>query len=42
MHPQISLILLNLVSFYNLFNIFADKLQKNEVIDGYVHTIMQN
>ena len=31
-HPQISLILLNVVSFYNLFNFFADKCLKLKLL----------
>ena len=31
-HPQISLILLNVVSFYNLCNIFADKCLKMKLL----------
>ena len=41
-NPQISLILLNVVSLYNLYIIFRREMFKNEVIDGYMHCIMQN
>ena len=34
-HPHISLILLNVVSFYNIFNIYCRLMFQNEVIDRY-------
>ena len=37
-----SLILLNVVSFYNLCNILCREMFKNEVIDRYMPCIMQN
>ena len=41
-NPQISLILLNVVPFYNLCSIFCRYMFKNEVIGRYMHCIMQN
>ena len=41
-HPWISIVLLKLVSFFNQFNNLCIWIFKNEVIDGYMHFIMQN
>ena len=41
-HPQISLVLLNLVSFYNLYNIFVDKCLKMKLLILDMHCFMHN
>ena len=41
-HPHISLVLLNAVSFYNICNIFCRYTFKNDVTDRYMQCIMQN
>ena len=41
-HPQISLVLLNLVSFYNLYNIFVDKCLKMKLLILDMHSFMHN